>query len=213
MEQEEPTLEALLSEIAALRQEVATLQQERDDIQTIMDITVEHSDGVTAEMEERLRMMEMLQRAQTREGWDILRARRAGLWGYAFDRQKVRRLTSLPAPDSETHMLPMVIQQDKVGMIGVRDDAQHPLTAEERALLTSLSEQIAAALDRARLFEVTRRNAARDQIISEISAQMRASLDFDTILQTTVREIAEALNIARVEVRLGSDEDGIEVGS
>ncbi len=208
MEHEEPTLESLLAEVAALREEVTNLQQEKDDIQMIMDMTVEHSDGVTAEMEERLRVMEMLQRAQTREGWDILRARRAGLWGYTYDRQNVRRLESAPAVDPETHMLPMMIQQDQVvGMIGVRGDAQRPLTAEERALLTALSEQIAAALDRARLFEVTRRNAARDQIVSEISAQMRASLDIDAILQTTVREIGEALNIARVEVRLGSDED------
>ncbi|MBN2004960.1 MAG: GAF domain-containing protein [Anaerolineae bacterium] len=209
MEHEEPTLEELLAEVESLRAEVAALEQEKVDIQTIMDMTVEHSDGVTAELEERLRMMEMLQRAQTREGWEILRARRAGLWGYTFAQGSVRRLESMPSQAAPgVHAISMMVQQDQpVGVIGVREDAQHPLTAEERALLASLSEQIASALDRARLFEVTRRNAARDQIISEISAQMRASLDIDAILQTTVREIGEALNIARVEVRLGSDED------
>ena len=73
-------------------------------------------------------------------------------------------------------------------------------------LLDSIAEQVASALDRARLFEDTRRSAARDQIIGELSTQMRVSLDIDQVLQNAVREMVSALNFARVEVRLSGEE-------
>lgn len=166
------------------------------------------------EMEERLQTLNMLQEAMAREGWEVLQAQHRGLKGYAYDRGIVRPLTQVP---SAGYTVPVAVQQDQVvGRLGVQEDPAQPLSPEERALLTAISEQVASALDRARLFEDTRRSAARDQIISELSAQMRASLDIDQVLQTAVREMVSALNFARVEVRLGTvraEETAAEEGS
>ncbi len=153
------------------------------------------------EMEARLQTLNMVQESLSREGWEVLRAQHRGLKGYAYDRGVVYPLTQTPAPN---YTVPVAVAGGQVvGRLGVQEDPTRPLTPEERALLAAISEQVAEALDRARLFEDTRRSAARDQIISELSAQMRASLDIDQVLQTAVRELVGALNFARVEVRLG----------
>lgn len=154
------------------------------------------------EMEDRLQMLNMLQAAMAREGWEVLQAQQSGLKGYVYDRGVVQPLTQIP---SGGYTVPVAVQQGQViGHLGVQEDPARPLSPEEHALLATISEQVASALDRARLFEDTRRSAARDQIISELSAQMRASLDIDQVLQTAVREMVSALNFARVEVRLGT---------
>ncbi len=156
------------------------------------------------EMEDRLQMLNMLQAAMAREGWEVLRAQHRGLKGYAYDQGVVQPLTQVP---SGGYTVPVAVQQDQViGRLGVQEDPARPLSSEERALLASISEQVASSLDRARLFEDTRRSAARDQLIGELSAQMRASLDVEQVLQTAVREMVSALNFARVEVRLGTVE-------
>jgi len=195
---------SLQAELAMLREQVARLEREKADLELMAEMTTEHSDEVAEEMEDRLRVMELLQQEQAREGWAMLRARRQGKMGYIFEEQRVQVLHAHPQPDAATYLVPMKVQQGQVvGMLGVRNDPAHPLLAEERALLDALAEQVVAALDRVRLFEDTRRSAARDQIISEVSARMRASMDIDTVLQTTIREIGDALNFSRVEVRLG----------
>ena len=48
------------------------------------------------------------------------------------------------------------------------------------------------------------RQALRQQITGEITARMRASLDIETVLQTGLREMAERLGLARIEVQLGA---------
>lgn len=77
-------------------------------------------------------------------------------------------------------------------------------TPERVELLDALSEQIAQALDRARLYEATQRRAAREQLVGEVTGRMREALDIDSVLQTSVREMVDALKLASVEVRIGA---------
>jgi GAF domain-containing protein/HAMP domain-containing protein len=78
----------------------------------------------------------------------------------------------------------------------------------EISLLESLGEQLGLALERARLYQDTRINVTRARLVANMSARIRETLDLDTILQTAVREIAETLNIAEVEIRMGSGSRG-----
>jgi GAF domain-containing protein len=156
------------------------------------------------EMQSRLETLNMLQQSMSREGWEALREQRRGLQGYIYDQGAVQPLAQIP--ETERYVAPVSVQQEIVGQLAVQADPEHPLSAEEQMLLDSIAEQVASALDRARLFEDTRRSAARDQIIGELSAQMRGSLDIDQVLQNAVREMVSTLNFARVEVRLSGEE-------
>lgn len=158
------------------------------------------------EMEGRLETLNMLQQSMSREGWEALREQRRGLQGYVYDQGEVEPLVQPPEAEREVYMTPVAVQQEIVGQLAVQTDPERPLSAEEQTLLNAIAEQMASALDRARLFEDTRRSAARDQIISELSAQMRTSLDIDQVLQNAVREMVSTLNFARVEVRLSGED-------
>jgi GAF domain-containing protein len=75
---------------------------------------------------------------------------------------------------------------------------------EEVDLLKVIAEQLAVALDSARLYAETRQRAENERLVDQVSSEMRASLDIDAVLETTVRELRDALGLAEVEVRLGS---------
>ena len=149
--------------------------------------------------------MELLPQEQAREGWAALNRRRQGQRGYRWVEERLESLRTRPASGPGVYTVPMRVQQAQVvGVLGVLDTPENPLTDDERVLLAALAEQVAVALDRARLFEDTRRNAAREQVVGELSARMRESMDIDAVLQTTVREILGTLDFASVEVRLGN---------
>jgi DNA-binding LacI/PurR family transcriptional regulator/GAF domain-containing protein len=166
-------------------------------------IAIENT-SLREEMQSRLETLNMLQQSISHEGWEALREQRRGLQGYIYDRGTIQPLAQIP--ETERYITPMSVQQEVVGQLAVQADPAHPLSTEERMLLDAIAEQVASALDRARLFEDTRRSAARDQIISELSTQMRGSLDIDQVLQNAVREMVSTLNFARVEVRLSGEE-------
>jgi GAF domain-containing protein len=75
---------------------------------------------------------------------------------------------------------------------------------EEVALLEAFAEQLGQALESARLYQDSQRRAGREQVIGEVTARMRETLDMDMVLQTAILEFGKALDLAKVEVRLGS---------
>ena len=100
---------------------------------------------------------------------------------------------------------PIKVRDQVIGVL----DAHKPAgagawTTAEIALLETLTERLGLTLESARLFQDTRRRAAREQLIGEITARMRETLDVDTMLQTAIREIGQALGKVEVEVRMGS---------
>jgi GAF domain-containing protein len=68
--------------------------------------------------------------------------------------------------------------------------------------METLTEQLSIALESARLYEDTQRQAQHDRISREMASTIRETLDIDTVLQTAIKEISETLNIDDVEVRL-----------
>jgi len=112
----------------------------------------------------------------------------------------------VPGKDGATSLAqPIKVRGRVIGVI----DAQKPedsgeWSPEQITLLEILSDQLGVALESARLYQDTQRRAAREQLTGEVTARMRETLDVDTVLQTAVREIGEALGIAKVEVRMGS---------
>lgn len=72
--------------------------------------------------------------------------------------------------------------------------------------MTAVADQVALALENARLFEQTRQRAQREQLVSQITARMRAAPDIESVLRTTVHEIRRALGARHGVVRLGIEE-------
>jgi len=152
----------------------------------------------------------------SREAWaDLFRAQPDV--GYRSDEQGVTsigRVATTPESEPEIEQaasdlpeltLPITIHDQVLGTIQAhKADGDEAWTAGEIALMQALGEQLSVALESARLYQDTQQRAARDRLLGDVTARVRETLDVDTVLQTAVREIGEALNIAEVEVRMGT---------
>jgi PAS domain S-box-containing protein len=109
--------------------------------------------------------------------------------------------------------MPITLRGETIGILGVEAQASdRRWTAEDRALMEAVGEQLAQALEGARLFADTQRRAERERLISEISAQIRASTDVRDILETAAVQLGQALGTSRASIRLGVDDVSQEAG-
>jgi GAF domain-containing protein/HAMP domain-containing protein len=101
--------------------------------------------------------------------------------------------------------VPLQVREQVIGVVDARKPREAgEWTDEEISLLQTLVDQLGVALDGARLHQDTQRRALREQMVAEITARMRETLDVDTVLQAAIHEMGMALDLAKVEVRLGS---------
>ena len=105
--------------------------------------------------------------------------------------------------------VPIRLRGQTLGVIGVESEAgQRQWTEDEIALLAEVSEQLAQALESARLYADTERSAERERLIGEITAKIRASTDVRDILKTTAEELGHVLGTSRAVVQLAPARSG-----
>ncbi|MBN2393469.1 MAG: substrate-binding domain-containing protein [Anaerolineae bacterium] len=119
---------------------------------------------------------------------------------------------TVAADDERGVALPIKVRDQVIGVIDVHKPEQGAWTQEQVALLETLTEQLGVALESARLYQDTRRRAAREQMSALVAARIRESLDVEVVLQTAVREMREALGLAEVEVQLQADLENDSTG-
>jgi GAF domain-containing protein len=128
--------------------------------------------------------------------------------------QALRTGKTVQGGDGATNVaVPIEVHGQVIGVI----DAYKPpgsgeWTEEQISLMETLSEQLAVALDSARLYRETQRRSVEDRLVGELTARLRETLDVDTVLQTAVREMGRALGISRIEVRMGRPKGQPETG-
>jgi len=106
--------------------------------------------------------------------------------------------------------VPIRLYGQPVGVLDFYDENEERVWSEdERALVEALADQIALALENARLFEQTQRRAQREQLISQVTTRMRTAPDLESILQTSVREIRRALGASHGVIRLSMKEEPV----
>lgn len=123
------------------------------------------------------------------------------------DQGSVALMASTDGEDRERQRLavPIRLRGQTIGTIDLSRDDDREWTKEDQALAESFAEQLALALENARLFEQTQTRARREQIIRQITDKIRGTTDLDAILQTTVKELGKALGTSRAAIRLGTE--------
>jgi len=85
------------------------------------------------------------------------------------------------------------------GIIGLHQcDREREWTDWERQLLEGVASQLTIAINQAKLYSETRRQAEKESLLRLIGNQIRSTLDLGTILQTAVREVRQLLQCDRV---------------
>lgn len=128
---------------------------------------------IRQDMENRLRELSALQRLTTLDGWHTFMEENVESTqpdGYLFYRDIIQPFTPAQMEIEISHQsengpalisFPMTVYGHKIGELGVFSDPDNPLTHDEQSLLESLTVQVAEALERARLLEQTKQQAAQ----------------------------------------------------
>jgi GAF domain-containing protein len=94
-----------------------------------------------------------------------------------------------------------------MGALIVQDlEKEGRFTEDDQQLLLTAGSQIGTAVQTARLFEQTTRQADREKQLHEITAKIRRSTDMRTILATTASEIGKSLGVFRTSFEISTDE-------
>jgi GAF domain-containing protein len=102
-------------------------------------------------------------------------------------------------------VVPLSLRGEVIGALGLHEpEGGRRWTADEIALVEAVADQMALALENARLLAETQQRARRDRLIAAITAKVRSSRDPETILRTAVRELAAALGTDRALVQVGT---------
>jgi GAF domain-containing protein len=115
----------------------------------------------------------------------------------------------LPETKAE-FVVPLKIGAQVIGALDVQGTEAYIFTDDDIAVFEILADQLAVAIQNARLFEEAQQQAEREKAVTEIGGRIRASSDIDTILQTTVLQLQDVLGASRARISLvpfGSEED------
>ncbi|HDQ70611.1 MAG TPA: sensor histidine kinase [Chloroflexi bacterium] len=97
---------------------------------------------------------------------------------------------------------PIQLRGEAIGVLGLRETGKRYWTEDEIVLIETIADQMALAIENARLLRETQLRAERERLVSNISAKVRASTDVDSILRTAIRELGRALHASEGLINL-----------
>jgi GAF domain-containing protein/HAMP domain-containing protein len=176
---------------------------------------------------ESQRSLHELQRSydeEVQQGWAL---RRSPVVGYRYTPADTAPLTHIASPEaaSRTVSAPYVDADNTLvapvqlaggqnfGLLRLCRDAAQPWSGLDVAFVTRAVQDIAQALEVARLLEGSRLRAMREAQVGEIADLFTRALDVDTMLQTAVRELGRLSGVAEVAVHLEFPETLSDVGA
>jgi len=129
------------------------------------------------EMEEQLNELNSLYRAMSREGWQDYRQRETLPEGFVFDQLGVKQIDPTSLTAELFADVPMIVPGgEEIGSLAVQMTDDHPLYPDEQEFVEQVAEQVALALESARLFEQTQTAlAAAQESENQLTEAMRIS--------------------------------------
>ncbi len=107
--------------------------------------------------------------------------------------------------DHLTLHVPILVRGQTIGIIKLQKPNQTQWTEIETQAAQALAEQLSGALDSARLYEDSQKQAMKEKIISEATARVGSALNIENILQVTADELNRALGSSEIILQLSPD--------
>ncbi len=106
-------------------------------------------------------------------------------------------------PDTQTELaIPLLVGERIIGALDVQHDSPGAFSADDIAVLQILADQLAVAIQNARLFEETLQRARREQLVLQLTGEVRKREDVEGMLKAAVREMRKAMGAKRSRIRL-----------
>lgn len=138
-------------------------------------------------MTERLEEVNRLYQAMSHEGWKVYRETADLPEGFIYDQTGLRPVETEVLADELYVDIPMkVLGGEVVGSLAIAHDEQHPTSPEDFAFFQQVADQIALALESARLFEQTQSALAQSGRLFEASRRLAQVSDLQELVKTAV---------------------------
>jgi PAS domain S-box-containing protein len=135
------------------------------------------------EMAERLEEINRLYQNLSHEGWKSYRETESLPTGFVFDQTGTKVVDDEDFSDNLFANIPMkVLGGEIVGTLTVANDPRNPTSAEDLAFFQQVSDQIALALEGARLSEQTQSALAQTEKLSEVSLRFARAANLQELL-------------------------------
>lgn len=114
-----------------------------------------------------------------------------------------------------TALIPIKIRGKTLGGIRLRkSEEEGAWTKEQIELAEVLAGEVSIALESARLFDQSQRQAAQERVVGQAAARMRETLDIENVLKIAAEELHKALGKVQTEVWISpEDESGYPSGA
>ncbi len=102
---------------------------------------------------------------------------------------------------------PVTIRGQVIGTLRLVKPNQERWAENEIQIVQSVADQLSGALEGARLYDEAQRQAAKEQVIGEITSKISASINMRNVLQTAAEELGHAIPGSEVVIQFqGSGE-------
>ena len=115
----------------------------------------------------------------------------------------------LPGARSEV-AIPLQLAGNSLGALAIQSYSRDAFKTEDIEVLQTLADQLSAAIENARLAQVSTNAAERARLVSEITSQISGLSDPGQVLHTTAKALHKALGEAEIIINLVSLSDDIE---
>lgn len=107
-------------------------------------------------------------------------------------------------PETKAELaLPLRVRGKVIGALTAQSDTGQLFTGELVQVLQTLCDQLATAVDNARLLQRVEARAQRQQALAQISTELHQTADVDEILNISLRAISKHLKGADVQLQMG----------
>lgn len=98
--------------------------------------------------------------------------------------------------------IPLMIKSEAMGVIALQRSPVEPFTADEQRFLFALAQQVAFAVDNARLHQQSQRSGAQQSLLYQASRRIAGALNIDTLLKGIVDALSQDFGFRGVLVML-----------
>lgn len=141
------------------------------------------------EANEKIEETARLYRVMSREGWQSYRQADALPAGFVFDSLGVTPLKQSAAVEASDTIPISIPGGETIGALAVENDPSRPFTKDDRDFLSQIAEQVALALESARLFDQTQSALAQSEKLFEASRVLTQAQDLQGLTAAAVESI------------------------
>jgi len=115
-----------------------------------------------------------------------------------------RQDQTLSSPFQAAMAAPIVLRGEVIGALQVGEVGQPRVwSADDLAFIQAVADQVALAVENARLIDETQRAAQREKTIADVADKIHRPIDLESILRTAVEEVSRITGAGEVNIQLG----------